>query len=88
MSYHKQWVWKNENRNTNKDFFEIIMKQRIKEGFYFLNRGCSTNKFLFIKALPAYKAKLSKTSEKSQTNKLNMSFKKENALNKQGKLLL
>ena len=36
------------------------MKQRIKEGFYFVDRGCENENYLFIKLLPAFKNKLSR----------------------------
>ncbi len=55
ICYHKNWIWKNENKNTNTDFFLILMKQRIKEGFYYINRGCDNHKYLFVKLLPALK---------------------------------
>ena len=63
ICYHKYWIWKNENVNTNKDFFEILIKQRIKEGFYFINRGCDNDKYLFVKMIPAYKQRIAKKGQ-------------------------
>ena len=74
ICYHKNWVWKNENKNTNQDFFEIIMKQRIKEGFYFVNRGMDNEQYLFIKILPAFKNKLIKKGSKASNKQDSYGF--------------
>jgi len=47
------------------------MRQRIKEGFYFVSRGCESDKYLFIKVLPAYKNKLSKKINKFSMGNFN-----------------
>jgi len=49
-------MWKNENAVSNKDFFESLVRERIKEGFTFVNwfdkyHSHQQSTFLFIKIL-------------------------------------
>ncbi len=41
LCYNKSWLWKNDNSLTNKDFFDTLIRQRVKEGFIFVNRDQS-----------------------------------------------
>lgn len=64
ISYNKAWLWKNENAVTNRDFFEALVQQRIKEGFIFVNNSDTTSdccdsqqRYVFMKILKAHKKK-------------------------------
>ena len=56
LFYKYEWVWKNQNKNTNMEFFNRVISQRLSDGFIIVNRYSGTsNYFHLVKVVRAHK---------------------------------
>lgn len=54
--HYQSWEWVNQNTNINLQFFQHVLKQRIKDGFVLVNRYRETSEYYhLIKVMKAEK---------------------------------
>ena len=73
--FHKyDWKWKNQNVNTNMEFFNRVISQRLSDGFIIVNRYSGTSDFFhLVKVLRAHKDRFTVNRQKGRGMSANYS---------------